>query len=222
MRALTRMVGGLVLVVAFAATAHGQSIGLKGGWAHPTIGGSDANNMSAINTLAGGGFVAINVLEPLVAVQAEALYVMKGAEATESGVTGKLKIGYLEVPLLAKLIFPMENERVKPNVFAGPYVGFKTSCNLKGTEGGISAEVSCADVEFPVKSTDFGLTFGGGLGFPLTARISGLLEARYDIGLTKIDDSTPQADAKNRAIMVFAGISIPVGPSARAEAIRAR
>ena len=42
MRTGMRVMGGLVLVVAFAASAGAQSLGVKGGWAHPTLAGKDA------------------------------------------------------------------------------------------------------------------------------------------------------------------------------------
>ncbi len=221
MRALTKIAGSLILAVALAASASAQTVGVKGGWAHPTLAGNDASGSSALNTVAGGGFAALN-LSPLFALQLEALYAPKGAQDNSTDINGKLKVGYIEVPLFAKLLLPAQRSQVKPTVFAGPYIGFKASCNIEGTSSNITASMSCTDAGLPIKSTDFGLSFGGGVGFPLGTRVSGLLEARYDLGLSKIFDSTPQADIKNRSLMVFAGVSVPVGSGRPAATIRER
>lgn len=222
MRTGMRVMGGLVLVVAFAASAGAQSLGVKGGWAHPTLAGKDAEGAKALNTFSGGGFLSAKV-SPAFAVEVDALYALKGAQETAEGVTAKVKLGYIEVPVLARVIVPVEKSKVEPSIFAGPYVAFKTNCTVKGSTEGISVSMDCSEMEGgAIKSTDFGLAFGGGVAFPLGTRVSGLLEGRYDLGLTKIDDGTPQADVKNRSLMVFAGVSIPVGRRAQVESTRTR
>ncbi len=221
MRILLRIVAALVLTLTLSSFLEAQSLGLKAGWAHPTLGGSDAQGLSARNTLAGGASLTLPLAAPF-SLQAEALYIQKGAKGDVEGVTGVFKIGYIEVPLLAKLAIPVKESKLSPDLFAGPYVAFKASCKVGAEASGLSASVACADADAKLKSTDFGITFGGGVGFPLTGRISGLIDARYDLGLTKIDDSTVPSNVKNRAFMVFAGISFPIGPRPVAAASRVR
>jgi len=55
-----------------------------------------------------------------------------------------------------------------------------------------------------VKSTDFGLVFGGGFDYEMG---EGFLtfDARYALGLTSLDDSDLEEDIKNTGIMFMVG-----------------
>ena len=57
-----------------------------------------------------------------------------------------------------------------------------------------------------MKSTDFVLAFGGGLDVGPVA-----LQVRYDLGLSKIFDATPQPDVKTEAWLITAGFRLPLG-----------
>ncbi len=215
MRLLMRAAGALSLSLALAATASAQGLqfGVKAGWDRATMAVKDVSGAEARNDFAGGLFLTIPAT-PLVAVQPELLYVPKGAGATVQGGTGTVKLDYAEVPVLLRLNVPLENASVRPALFAGPFVGFKTTCKVEGTAGGRTASFNCDDPLFQgqmkVKSTDVGATFGGGLEFPLGGA-SALVEARYDLGLRTIDGSTDPADMKTRNILVFVGASFPLG-----------
>ncbi len=213
-----RILGGVILVLACARMADAQSIGLKGGWARPSLGGSAASGWSAINTFAGGAFAGLPITRTL-AVELDALYVPKGAQA-EAG-THKLKATYIEVPLLARVGLPTP-WRLRPALFAGPHIAFNTSCKLEatGSQGPVSGD--CAELGEPIKSTDFGATFGGGAAFALPGPLWGHLEVRYDLGLTRTDDEPPARDVRNRAFMLFAGLSLPLRRGGEVEAMRAR
>jgi len=207
MRTLLRCLGGLALIAACAATAGAQSIGLKGGWAHPALGGSDATGWKAINTFSGGGFLTATI-KPYFAIEADALYTRKGAQEDEDTNPVTMKLGYIEFPVLARGTLPIENSPLRPMLLAGPYLAFRATC--KGVSStGLSA--TCDQIGNNAKSADFGLTFGGGVGFPLGEKLSGEIEARYDLGLTRIDSGANPDDVKNRSFMVFVGFSIPIG-----------
>lgn len=224
MKAFLRLGAIVLLALATATSLRAQSaeVGLKGGWVRPTLAGSDIQNTSARNTFGGGAFLTLH-LAPMFALQPEVLYLNKGTQATEEGVNAEFRLGYVEIPVLARLTFPMEGARVRPHIFAGPAVAFRSKCQVSASGGGVSLTMACDDpnVDTPLKRVDWSITGGAGLSVPL-GRISGLLEARYDYGLTKIDDSSAAADVKNRAFMVFAGVAVPVGNLGRVATERTR
>jgi len=124
---------------------------------------------------------------------------MKGAKEKESiqGETIELTVSldYIEIPLLLKLIIPIEGSSVHPAIFAGPAVGFNTTAKGKVEYAGESYEDDLEDI----KSTDFGLVFGGGVGFPVGNNELGF-DVRYILGLSSVDDSADPADVKNNVI----------------------
>src|SRR5512135_2707182 len=112
----------------------GVQFGIKAGgnMARPT--GIDAQDPTATlkNKVGfnGGLFLAFN-FGPVVTVQWEVLYTMKGATyvALDDSFTDKLYADYIEVPLLLKLRIP--TPIVQPFVFAGPTVGFQLEEKLE-------------------------------------------------------------------------------------------
>ncbi len=217
MRRLLRLLGGGLLVAVFAGAAGAQSLGVKAGWSHPTLGGAAAEGWSALNTFAGGGTLTIGV-EPRLAIEADLLYVQKGAHDPNQG-ESKMRLDYVEIPVLAKGMLPLASSPLKPSLSVGPYIGFETSCKATTPEG---IAYKCSDVGKPARPVDLGLTVGAGVGFPLTKTVSAEIEARYDLGLRSIDDDANPADVKNRTFMLMAGISVPIGYRGKAEASRTR
>ncbi len=54
---------------------------------------------------------------------------------------------------------------------------------------------------------DFGVAFGGSLGFPIAGGLGLELDALYSLGLTTIDDG----DTKTRHLTIQAGLVFPIG-----------
>ncbi len=216
MRLLSRAMAASCLVLALAASASAQmQVGVKGGYVRPTFGGKDATGSESMSTFGGGAFLSAQ-LSPMFALQPELLYAPRGSQNTETGTTIKLKLNYIQVPVLFKVLIPMENAPVKPALFAGPYVAFRSGC--KAEAAGLS--VDCGTEADSIKKMDYGATFGGGVEIPF-GKVSGLVEARYDLGLTSWDDSSNGGDIKNRARSIFVGVSVPLGKG-KAEASRVR
>jgi hypothetical protein len=130
------------------------------------------------------------------AIQPEAYYSMKGATYSEGGGTLTLSLDYFEVPLLFKLLIPVEGSSVRPSIFAGPAVGFNTTANFKVEVDDQSQET---DIKDQVTSTDFSLAFGGGVGFMVGKNELGI-DIRYILGLSSIDDTSDNLDLKNNVI----------------------
>ncbi len=199
----------VILMVAFVGTtANGQLIGkgIKAGVNLANLSGSDIEDTEMKTGLAVGGFITYGFSE-MFAVQPEVLFMMKGAKFTETDpffgdVTGKFKFNYIEIPVLVKVMIPTSG-KVKPNIFAGPAVGFLMSADLEAEALGVSAEV---DIKDEIKSIDFGLAFGAGVGFEITQGTI-TLDARYTLGLTSVDDTDDELDMKNGVISIMGGFS---------------
>lgn len=189
-----------------AMTAH---LGVFGGASFDKPGGPDATDINGSYTgFAVGAFVGFQVT-PGFAIEPEALYVQKGAKTSSSSnsgtVTGKIKVPYFEIPVLAKLRIPAKGGSiVSPHVYAGPALAFKAGCHVKFSQGSTSISDSCdaTSVDVKIKSTDFSLTFGGGVDVGRA-----IIDVRYDLGLSKIGDNSSGTgnDVKNRTLYLLAG-----------------
>lgn len=175
-----------------------------------TIGGKDATNPTPDSKtgLAIGGFVSFKLAD-LFSLEPQLFYMQKGATAkvSSNGVTVNLTwyYNYLEVPVLAKLNIPLAgNVAFKPSIFAGPAFGLRIGTpSLKGEASGQSAE---ADVQNST-STDFSLVFGAGARIPGVVFNGILIDIRYTLGLSSVDDSAAKAEVKNRAFSILVGVA---------------
>lgn len=197
--------------------------GIEAGVVLGNLTGSDAKGMMAdlsgediaaekkmLLGFGGGAFVTYG-FTPMFAIQPEVLYMMKGAkyEATVDGTayTMKVKLSYLEVPVLLK-VMPQMKGNIKPNFFAGPYAAFLLSAKatLDPVPEGEDGE---ADLKDDMKSIEFGFTVGAGLDFAMNkGKIT--LDGRYDLGMNKladIEDIDEQPEIKTGTISVMVGYS---------------
>ncbi len=158
----------------------------------------------------GGGFVDFGVT-PIFSVRPEILYSAKGFKVSEVGGESRLRLSYIEIPLLFEARIPVQNSPVRPVVFVGPAISFESTCEAQvGT--GTSVAVDCKDpsIDIQTKSTDWGLVFGGEIGYR-TGRVIPFVGGRYNLGLSNIDDTdTPDVSVKNRALTFYGGVGIPV------------
>ncbi len=187
-----------------------MQIGPRAGLNIANLGGDDADELVGQSLDSKTGFnVGIFFMyqfSNMFAIQPEAYYSMKGATYKESGGELTVTLDYFEVPLLLKLIIPLEGSNIRPSIFAGPAIGFNTTSKIKVEFDGESEEV---DMKDDTKSTDFSLVFGGGIGFMVGKNELGF-DIRYILGLSSIDDSSDAIDLKNTAFSfnVYFGFSL--------------
>jgi len=122
---------------------------------------------------------------------------MKGTK--EDGGDGKIKLNYIEIPVLLKFKPAMEGN-FKPAIFAGPAVGFLMSAKA---DDGEEEE----DIKDFTKSIDFGIAFGAGFMYMMENGGGITFDARYTMGMGTIDDTEDDADVKNANISFMLGYS---------------
>jgi len=187
------------IIAAFTSLSLAQmQIGPKAGLNLANLSGDDIEDTDSKTGFAGGVFFMYQFSD-MFAIQPEAYYSMKGATdnftVEDLSIDVTYSLDYFEVPLLLKLLIPIQGSSIKPAIFAGPSVGFKSTAKVKAEFEGESSE---EDLE-NITSTDFGLVFGGGLGFPIGKNELGF-DVRYIMGLATIDDTEDPDDVKNSVI----------------------
>jgi len=199
---LVLMTAAIMMFAAVPLFAEGMMLGAKGGLNIATLIGDDVEDAASKMGLVAGGFFCYNITE-IFAIQPELLFTMKGAKSDDND--DVLKINYIEIPLLLKVNLPTEG-KIDPMLYAGPGFGILMSC--KATNG---EEQDWKDV---TKTLDIGIIAGAGVAYQME-RGALILEARYEIGMSTIDDwddamlenqgLTEQPDEKNSVISIMAG-----------------
>ncbi|SMO58549.1 porin family protein [Gracilimonas mengyeensis] len=192
-KAISGIVLGLFLLA--GSTAHAQMMpqfGVKGGLNYSTFNNTENTEYKA-GALA-GVFANFKVPNSPMAVQPEVLYAQYGSNFEDTD--AKLSIDYIQIPVLAKFAFGPSESTVVPEVFFGPYAGFKVNSEVEGDEFTVETD------DF-FESTDFGVAVGAGVNI---SQVS--LEFRYTAGLTNVvANSTFEDNQKNGAFSLTAGIS---------------
>ncbi len=206
------LVIALVMVMTTASLAQ-VSMGMGGlvGLNFATVGGKDSNNPVAPENKTGfaiGGFVSLR-LANMLTLEPQLLFMQKGAtgkgSVNNTTVDYTVSYNYLEIPVLVKLEIPLAgNVAVKPNVFAGPAFALRV-----GTPN-VTSKTSTQTVDQDIQnssSTDFGLVFGAGARFPGFMR-GILVDLRYTLGLSTIDNSAANLEIKHRVFSVLVGVAL--------------
>jgi opacity protein-like surface antigen len=176
----------------------------------------DADEVDFSNLLGiGAGGILELALSENVALRFEPKYLQKGAKDEESSqgvnVESKIKLAYVEVPALLK--YTIGTSSTRPYLLAGPSLGFVLSAKatLEASGGGVNIDEE-DDIKDVVKSTDFGLNFGGGVSFPAGNNVI-FLEGLYNLGLSNVNDDPddPDTEVKNKGIHIMAGVTMPLG-----------
>ena len=192
----------VLFVAALLARPAAAGVGVKGGLAMPTLGFSalaEAPPLKTLSTPMGGVYFGLGL--GLFSIQPEILYVRMGARMEETPDWMEYRLDYIQVPLLLKVnVLPGP---ISPMIYGGPYGAYLLKATGVSYISGVSES---ADIKDQIKSTDYGVTFGGGIDFKLPG-IKLSAEVRYNIGLANIaKDAEAGYWVKNRCLMVLAGI----------------
>lgn len=150
------------------------NIGIKGGLNVFNI--NNNNNVNYDSKLGvHAGLIGHIHLTRQIALQPEIVYSAQGAKFNAGGVTTKINLGYINVPLMVQYMFD-NGFRLQ----AGPQLGFLANAKDKTNNTSI-------DRKDLYKKVDVAL--GAGIGYVEPS--SGLgIDVRYNLGLTDISEST--------------------------------
>jgi hypothetical protein len=181
------------------AFAQGLGKGVRGGVNLTTTGTEDGNGGAALDwqpRAVFAGFITWRVASWL-QVQPEVVYAMKGGRSEEFGITSKLLLDYVELPLLARWSKGAPRQR-SLYVVAGPSLGLLVRAKTRADFGGATEELDISD---DVERFDLGVAIGGGIELG-----SILVDGRYTHGLSDIDkDASDDVTVRNRAVSLTVG-----------------
>jgi hypothetical protein len=157
-----------------------------------------------------GGLMLVLPVTPNFSIQPELLYSMKGEKISEDqNFEVTVKLHYLEIPLLGRFD-PPTTGGLKPFIYGGPAISFKTSCDVEAKRNGASIDGPCeeeGDDDSGIKSVDYSAVVGGGFAFDVQGREL-TLGVRLTRGLVSIA-SDSDVDVKNQVIAFVASFAFP-------------
>ncbi|KOS06014.1 hypothetical protein AM493_08170 [Flavobacterium akiainvivens] len=174
------IVAAALFMGALTAQAQGLNLGIKAGANFANFNGDvDTDGITSFHA---GAVLELNIV-PMFSVQAEGMFSTVGAEYDNAfGAAEDINLDYISVPVLAKFY-------VLPNTLsftAGPQFSFLVS--------------DAGDI-FETKK--FELAASGGVELKIIAGL--FAQARYNIGLTNVNDSTVAGDVKNGVFQLSVG-----------------
>lgn len=198
-----------------AARTQQPTLGVKGGAALTYWGGRDkdligrrASNGELGSKLGGtlGAFALFPVNDRITA-QPEALLVRRGA--SEIGDDGSFSLLYLQVPILARVHIPVEDDRFRPFLLAGPWAALRLLCieSDDGDSGDCDGSSDLFPTGIDVDRGELGFVFAGGIEVPYAEGLLSI-EVRYDHALTGLGETSgtvPIIQMQNRALSVILG-----------------
>jgi len=168
-----------LLTISLSMKAQLLQLGVKAGLNYANFTGTEIQT-DAITSYHAGLLAEIKLMDKF-AIQPELLYTTQGASYKEAGEEFKNELGYIAIPVLAKI-----------------YLGQSFSVELGPQASFLLSEKNDFDLE-DSNTFDFGLA--GGLSYKITKNI--FVQGRYVLGLTEISSN---ADAKNSVLQFSAGL----------------
>jgi hypothetical protein len=203
----------LIATIGFSAQAQTMLIP-KGGAVFSNLKTNESGVSGRTGFVGGLGLGIPVTADNFFMIQPEILYIQKGANFSTTGTTtriGNTSVNYLELPVLAKINFGGESFRAYVN--GGPSVAY--ALFGRTNQNGAVVNVTFgddADVTFNNR-IDFGLQFGGGIGFKAGPGDI-LLDLRYGMGLSNLLNQPvagTDTEAQNRVYALTLGYAIPLG-----------
>ncbi len=186
-----------LLVILSVETAMAQasvSLGLKGGLNFANVNTSSVT--AAYESRAGyhlGAFLTAKFTK--LAIQPEIIFSQQGSKIVVSGTSFDSNFSYVNIPVMLKFYLVSGL-----NLQAGPQFGFLTSATGPDPAGIASGTV---DIKSYLKSTDFSIGLGAGFDIKKFS-----IDARYNLGISEINDAVGLAAAKNQVFQVSLGFKL--------------
>jgi len=188
MKKLNLLLIALLLSVGAAMAQAQFAVGIKGGLNFAKFDASDFDGSIKNKTgFHGGAFALIKLSK--IGIQPELIFSQQGSKFRFSTDDLEGNFNYINIPVILKLYTV-----AGINLQVGPQFGFLSK-----------AEINGENMKDSFKGSDLSLGIGAGWDLPFGLTI----DARYNLGLSKIDDNDPNYEAvKNQVIQVSLGYKI--------------
>jgi len=191
----------LMLVgIASSHTALAQvqfSLGIKGGvnFANLDVTSSVGDNYKNRTGFHGGAFALFKVTA--FAVQPELIFSQQGSKVSFNSQDIDANFSYLNVPIMAKFYLPLGL-----NLQLGPQFGFLTTA--ESDYNPLTGTMQTTDLKEYYKNSD--VSIGMGIGWDLPMKLS--IDARYNLGVTEIEDNASLSQTKNQVFQISVGYKL--------------
>lgn len=180
----------IILSLAAASTVFAQaqfSVGLKGGLNFAKFDASDFGGSLKNKTgFHGGAFALIKLTK--IGIQPELIFSQQGSKVTFNGADLESNFDYFNIPIIIKLYTV-----AGINIQAGPQFGFLSKAEIDGD-----------NVKDSFKNSDTSLALGLGWDLPFGLTV----DARYNLGLSDIEDGAAADAVKNQVFQLSVGYKL--------------
>lgn len=187
----------LFMAIGAATFAQVQvAVGIKGGpnFANINTESSLGENYKSRTGFHAGAFTLFKFTK--VGIQPEILFSQQGTTVEFNSQNFEQNYSYINVPIMLKLYTV-----AGINLQAGPQFGFVSKAEVETLVNGIKTTTDAKD---ELKGSDLSLALGAGWDLPFGLTI----DARYNLGLSKINDGNNSPEAKNQVFQVSVGFKI--------------
>ena len=197
------LVSALMTAISVGAMSQVQlAVGIKGGpnFAKINTDGSVMENYKNRTGFHGGAFVLIKATK--IGVQPEIIFSQQGSTVEINSQNFESNFSYVNIPVILKLYTV-----AGINIQAGPQFGFVTNAETPIEDQLNPGTYTVQDVKDKMKGSDLTAAFGLGWDLPFGLTI----DARYNLGLSKIFKEAPSNEtenAKNQVIQVSLGYKL--------------
>lgn len=177
-----------------------QSVGFRVGaiLANQEISGSGVTFEPDMRIGLDVALVAEVPLSKNIGLQPELHFIQKGTKIAFFDET-KVRINYIELPVLIRLLFLGATDDMHIGILAGPSLGYATHGQVEDSTGTMDIEFDGDYVRF-----EFGGHLGAGAVIPV-GDLELLADIRYLLGISDITDD-PEGSIKNKGIALGVGI----------------
>lgn len=192
-----------LLVLGQQAFAQAEfAIGIKAGPNFATIDTESSASANYKNRAGfhGGAFILVKAAK--FGIQPEIIFSQQGSKVEIDSKNFESNFSYVNIPVILKLYTV-----AGINIQAGPQFGFITNAETPIQDQLNPGSYRVEDVKDKMKSSDFTVALGLGWDLPFGLTI----DARYNMGLSKIYDDAPTqqtADARNQVFQVSLGYKL--------------
>ncbi|HET9487982.1 MAG TPA: porin family protein [Chryseosolibacter sp.] len=185
----------VLLIAAQQAYSQAQlAIGIKAG---PNFSNIDTKSSATANYknrtgFHGGAFVLIKATK--FGIQPEIIFSQQGSKVEINSQNFESNFSYVNIPIILKLYTV-----AGINIQAGPQFGFITNAETPIEDQLDPGTYRVQDVKDKMKSSDFTVALGLGWDLPFGLTV----DARYNLGLSKIYDEAPTTQTDNAKNQVF-------------------